>query len=104
MKTETRLEAAEAVQEALEEWANSGTKDQTGIGVAAKISSKVSVNAELTSAEVGSSALVGLTAKVDEKTSLYGTYTMSPDHAPGVTNTLAVGAATEPGDCAKTVW
>ncbi len=31
MKTETRLEAAEAVQEALEEWANSGTKDEDAL-------------------------------------------------------------------------
>ena len=35
---------------------------------------------------------------MDEKTILYGTYSMSPDHASGVTNTLTAGAATDIGD------
>ena len=35
---------------------------------------------------------------MDENTILYGTYTMSPDHASGVTDTMTAGAAIDIGD------
>ena len=49
------------------------------VGVEAQLSQKIMAKAELTSAEGGDSALVGVTTKVNETTTLYGTYAMSPD-------------------------
>ena len=48
------------------------------MGLDAQVSKKVTARAELTAAEDGDSALVGLSTKLDEDTILYGTYTMSP--------------------------
>jgi len=78
--------------------ATTGTKDQTTLGIDAKITSKITAKAEFTTAEAGDSVLVGLTTRVDEDTILYGTYTMSPDHASGITDTMTAGAATRIGD------
>ncbi len=78
--------------------ATTGIKEQSTIGVDAKITNNITAKAELTTAEAGDSALVGLSTRIDEDTILYGTYTMSPDHASGVTDTVTAGAATDIGD------
>ncbi|MCZ6696152.1 MAG: hypothetical protein O7A63_06380, partial [Acidobacteria bacterium] len=72
--------------------ATKGLKQQMTVGVDAKISPKVTARAEYTDAEVGDSALVGVTTKVDEKTMLYGTYSMSPDTGGMMTGILTLGA------------
>jgi uncharacterized repeat protein (TIGR01451 family) len=78
--------------------ATEGLKQQTTVGLDAKLSPKVTARAEYTTAEVGDSALVGLTTKVDEKTILYGTYSMSPDQGGAVTGILTLGAKTGLGE------
>jgi len=78
--------------------ATTGTKRQTAVGLDAQVSPKVTAKAELIAAEEGDGGLVGLTTKVDEKTVLYGTYAMSPDHTGAMTSVLTAGAATALGD------
>ncbi|MEK7863163.1 MAG: hypothetical protein AAB295_07870, partial [Chloroflexota bacterium] len=75
-----------------------GVKRQTAIGVDAQVSPKVTAKAELVSGEQGDGALVGLTTRVDERTMLYGTYSLSPDHAGVMTGVLTAGATTALGD------
>ncbi|MEE9231592.1 MAG: hypothetical protein V3U86_12890, partial [Acidobacteriota bacterium] len=75
-----------------------GTKQQTTVGVDAQITPRLSAKAELTSGERGDSALVGLTSKIDNRTALYGTYTLSPDEAGVRTATAIVGATTAVSD------
>jgi uncharacterized repeat protein (TIGR01451 family) len=78
-----------------------GLKRQTTIGADVQVSPKISAKAELTSAEEGDSVLVGLTTKVDQKTVLYGTYTMSPDQARTITGVLTLGATSALSDRTK---
>ena len=78
--------------------ATTGTRRQTAVGVDAQVSAKVTAKAELIDTELGDGALVGLTTKVDERTLLYGTYAMSPDHTGAMTGVLTAGAATALGD------
>jgi len=78
--------------------ATTGVKRQTAIGVDAQVSPRVNVKGELIDGEQGDGALVGLTTRVDERTQLYGTYTLSPDHAGVMTGTLTAGATTALGD------
>ncbi|HXH28977.1 MAG TPA: OmpA family protein, partial [Candidatus Polarisedimenticolia bacterium] len=81
--------------------APTGVKNQTSLGVEAQVSEKVSAKAEVTTADAGDSALVGVTTKVDPRTVLYGTYTMSPDQAGGVTGVLTMGATAGVGERSK---
>src|SRR3989442_1619960 len=78
--------------------ATTGTRRQTAVGVDAQLSARVTAKAELINAEMGDGALVGLTTRVDERTMLYGTYAMSPDHTGAMTGVLTAGAATALGD------
>jgi uncharacterized repeat protein (TIGR01451 family) len=73
-------------------------KRQVAVGVDARLSPRVTARAELVSARTGDGALAGLTTKIDERTMLYGTYSLSPDHAGVATGTLTLGAATALGD------
>ncbi|HEU4403314.1 MAG TPA: OmpA family protein, partial [Candidatus Polarisedimenticolia bacterium] len=73
-------------------------KRQTAVGIDAQVSPRITARAELIATENGDGAQVGVTTKVDEKTVLYGTYTMSPDQAGAVTGLTTVGAATTLGD------
>jgi uncharacterized repeat protein (TIGR01451 family) len=75
-----------------------GQKRQTTLGLEARLSPKVTARAEVTSAEQGDGALVGVTTKIDERTMLYGTYSMSPDQAGVLTGILTVGATAPVGD------
>jgi uncharacterized repeat protein (TIGR01451 family) len=72
----------------------SGSKEQLTLGLGAQITQALTARAEVTSGEQGDSALVGLTSKVDERTSLYGTYSMSPDQPGGRTGVATLGATT----------
>jgi uncharacterized repeat protein (TIGR01451 family) len=78
--------------------ATTGTKRQTALGFEAQISPKVSARAELISAEQGDGVLAGVTTKIDERTALYGTYTLSPDQSGTMTGLLTMGATTAVGD------
>jgi hypothetical protein len=78
--------------------ATTGTKRQTAVGLDAQVSPKVTAKAELIATEEGDGGLLGLTTRVDEKTVLYGTYAMSPDHTGALTSVLTAGAATALGD------
>jgi outer membrane protein OmpA-like peptidoglycan-associated protein len=71
--------------------AGSGAKEQTTLGVNALLSDRLSARAEATTGEQGDSALLGLSSKIDERTILYGTYTMTPDHSGTRTGTTTLG-------------
>jgi hypothetical protein len=78
--------------------ADRGSKQQATIGVLAQITEQFSARAELTAAEQGDSALLGVNARLDERTSVYGTYTMSPDQAGARTGVATVGATSALSD------
>ncbi|HKN47772.1 MAG TPA: hypothetical protein VJ144_07355, partial [Candidatus Polarisedimenticolia bacterium] len=78
-----------------------GLKRQETVGMEAQLTQKVSAKAEVTSAEVGDSALLGVTAKVDDRTVLYGTFAMSPDQTGTTTGALTLGATSAVGDRSK---
>src|SRR3989442_6774608 len=78
--------------------APTGLKRQTAVGVDAQVTPKVTARAELISAQQGDGGLVGLTTKLDERTTLYGTYSLSPDQSGVMTGALTAGAVTSLSD------
>src|SRR2546425_5569104 len=78
--------------------APTGVKRQTAVGLEAQVTPRTTARAELISAEQGDGGLVGLTSKVDERTMLYGTYSMSPDLSGVMTGALTAGAVTALSD------
>jgi uncharacterized repeat protein (TIGR01451 family) len=88
----------EFLQESDDPLAIFASRRQAAVGVDAQITPRITAKAEFISTEDGEGALVGVTTRVDEKTILYGTYSMSPDRSGTMTGTVTLGAASGLGD------